>query len=97
MMNSEIVGARDFRRDFTRHLTAAQYRQTATVVTRYGEPVAILLPRGTLLDLTAELTVLRELLENESAGEAERHLVEMVSTPEPEGGGGRGERLAEDR
>ena len=44
MLNTETTGARDFRRDLTRHLVAAEHGGKTTIVTRNGKPAAALVP-----------------------------------------------------
>ena len=51
MQEHEEAGARDFRRDLTRHLIAAEHGGKATIVTRNGTPAAVLLPWDTVLRL----------------------------------------------
>lgn len=55
MQNAETTGARDFRRDLTRHLTAAEHGGRPTLVTRNGRPAALLVKYAHLASIAAEL------------------------------------------
>ena len=46
MLAQEEAGARDFRRNLTRHLVAAEHGSKGTIVTRNGRPVCALVPIG---------------------------------------------------
>ncbi len=55
MKTHEEAAARDFRRNLSRHLGAAEHGGKSTIITKNGHRAAVLVPYVSLVELAAEL------------------------------------------